>query len=156
MLLLFVIFLFVGRATGNVSFVFDHSLMWVITESMEPEIPAQSYILIKRATPSAIIPGDVIVFRSSDPLLKGALNTHRVMEVLDDGKSFVTKGDNNLIADKHTALAENVIGVYQDKLPILSAIIRFVMSPLGMVVFGLIIGITVLLTYLPAIIKKQK
>lgn len=142
-----------GRMANKITFIFDRAIVWILSESMEEQIPAQSYILVEKIDAADVKAGDVIVFYSDDPLLKGALNTHKVIEIIGDNEEFVTKGDNNLIQDKHTAKAEKVQGVYKTNLPFLTAIMRFIMSPMG---FAVIIGILALIVVLPFFIPKKR
>ena len=60
-------FVMISNARGEVPFLGKYSVMWVLTESMEPEIPARSNILIEKADPSTLEVGDIIVFISDDP-----------------------------------------------------------------------------------------
>ena len=137
------VFVLISGVKGGVAFVGKYAVIWVKTGSMEPVIPARSYILIAKQDVSTIQVGDVIVFRSDDPELDGAYNTHRVAAIIGDRAEFVTCGDNNLIADRYTAKPDNVIGVYQKTLPTLSALGRFLTSPIGMLAAcALVLGLT--------------
>ena len=60
--------------SGKTVFIFGRSAMWVKTQSMEPTIPEKSYILVREATAEDVEEGDVIVFKSDDPELRGAMN----------------------------------------------------------------------------------
>ena len=127
-----------------------------MTPSMEPTIPERSYILVEKADPDSIIVGDVIMFRSEDPALNGANNTHRVVEISEDKKSFTTKGDANTVADSEPAKAENVIGVYVKNLPVLSAVGRFLFSGIGMIITMTLIFVIIMIIYLPDIIRATR
>ena len=56
--------------------------------------------------------GDVISFYSTDPALEGAVNTHRVVSISQDGDSYIytTKGDANNAADLYDAQSRYLIG----------------------------------------------
>ena len=133
----------ISKMTNKVFFIGNRAIVWVMTDSMEDEIPARSYIRIRKADPSEIKVGDVITFYSDDVALRGNLNTHRVVEITDGGKSFVTKGDNNLGNDKLPARAESVVGVYEKGLPVMTVMGRVFQSKIG---FAVIIILAVLLT----------
>ena len=98
------------KASQHTVFIFGRTTVWVMTPSMEPQIPAQSYILVKRVSAEEVNVGDVIIFRSDDPSLDGSFNTHRVIEIIGDHEEFVTKGDANLIKDGYTAKADKIEG----------------------------------------------
>lgn len=142
--------------SGKTFFVFGRAVMWVKTDSMEPAIPARSYITVKQATGEDVKVGDVIIFHSSDPTLQGQLNTHRVVEIKSGGAEFVTKGDNNPGVDKDTAKARNVIGIYSSNLPVLSVFGRFLSTPIGITVMFLLILAITLAIFLPDILAYQK
>ena len=126
--LIFAIVLIVRNARGQVTFLFGRSMLRVTTASMEPGIEAGSYILVKRVKTEEIAVGDVITFRSDDPVIKGQLNTHRVVEILDGGASFRTKGDNNPKEDLYPVPADHVVARYVRNLAGVTAIGRAVFA----------------------------
>ena len=147
--------LFISKFTGKVFFVGDRTAVWILTDSMDDAIPPQTYILIEKADPTEIKKDDIITFYSDDPVLGGSLNTHRVVEVIDGGKEFVTKGDHNIAQDEYTAKGDKIVGVYVDDIPFLTAIGRFFAKPYGL---GITIGLIILLSigvYLPELLKKK-
>ena len=92
---------------------FGYSFLTVHTQSMEPAIPAGSVVITRKTTADELKPRDIISFYSTDPAIEGIPNTHRIIAVNkdDNGKTcFVTKGDNNVIADKYAVYPEKVIG----------------------------------------------
>lgn len=150
-ILIFVFILF-SNLRGEMLFIGDRAPVWVRTDSMEPTIPAQSYVVIRKADSSEVAVGDVILFASDDPRLEGANNLHRVVEIVGDHEEFVTKGDNpqtNPLADKQTAKAEKVIGIYERTLPVLSALVRFLTTPIGIAVTLFVLFALNLLSSLP-------
>ena len=147
--------LFISKFTGKVFFVGNRTAVWILTDSMDDTIPPQTYILIEKADPADVKKDDIITFYSDDPVLGGSLNTHRVLEVIDGGKEFVTKGDHNLAEDKYTAKGDKLVGVYVDDIPLLTALGRFFAKPYGL---GVTIGLIILLSvgvYLPELLKKK-
>lgn len=147
--------LFISKFTGKVFFVGNRTAVWILTDSMDDAIPPQTYILIEKADPADVKENDIITFYSDDPVLGGSLNTHRVLEVIDGGKEFVTKGDHNLAEDKYTAKGDKLVGVYVDDIPFLTALGRFFAKPYGL---GVTIGLIILLSvgvYLPELLKKK-
>ena len=142
-MLMLVIGMVVSKVTNKVFFIGNRTAVWVMTDSMEAQIPARSYIQIRKADPAQIEVGDVITFYSDDATIRGNLNTHRVVEITDGGRSFVTKGDNNLGNDKLPARAEAVVGIYEKRLPVMTFFGRIFQSEIG---FMCIIILTVLVT----------
>ena len=102
-----------AKAKGEVPYFFGYSVMNIISGSMEDDIPAGTYILIKKTDPSKIEKGDIICFYSDDPDIKGYPNTHAVYEdpiYGENGIEFVTKGTANPDKDKYTAKGDKLIG----------------------------------------------
>jgi signal peptidase I len=89
--------------------------------SMEPTIGAGDMIVITRP-PAHIETGMVLTLQ-----VDGAVVTHRVVEVTDDG-SFVTQGDANDVRDDFSANDVRIVGVYRFSLPVLGGIIDFLAS----------------------------
>ena len=130
--------LFAAKLQNRPVFVFGRAAVWIMTESMEPTIPAGSYILIERVTAGEVEAGDVIMFYSDDPALNGALNTHRVQAVLGDHEKFTTKGDHNPGPDTVPAAGDKVVGRYLRNMPLLTLVGRLFRSVWGLVIlFGL-------------------
>ena len=142
--LLLVIGMFISKISNRVFFVGDKATVWVMTDSMETQIPEQSYVLIQKVDPADIKENNIITFYSDDPSLKGNLNTHRVLEVSEDGKTFVTKGDKNIGPDQYPARADAVVGIYVKNLDTLSFFGRIIQSPIGLL---LILILTAVLTF---------
>ena len=104
----------------------------VISGSMEPELPVGSMIVVKRVEPEEVKVGDIITFFSTDPTLRGGVNTHRVVDIDDSGMDilFMTKGDANQFMDEYGAVGSNLIGVviYDSKL--IGTAVRLASNPL--------------------------
>ena len=146
-----VVFVLVSHAKGETPFIGSYSVMWILTPSMEPEIEQRSYILVEKADPAGVKAGDVICFYSDDPDIAGWMNTHRVLEVLDNGQSFRTKGDGNPVEDKVPARAEAVVAKYVRVLPVLSMIGRMLDTPIGIFGACFLVIVLLVLCYLPDI-----
>lgn len=104
---------------GKVPKFFGYGYLRVISTSMKPKINQGDMIIIKEIDVNKIKTGDVITFYSRDPYLKGFLNTHRVMKIIENGhngqREFVTKGDANSAEDYYTAYSSKVVGKYCGK-----------------------------------------
>ena len=108
----FVLLSVVLTPAGQVPQVLGYSVFRVMTGSMEPEIREDSLLVVKKTPPEDIAPGDVISFFSPDPMLEGAVNTHRVVRVeKENGRTqFITKGDANVIEDTYPTDASALVG----------------------------------------------
>ena len=129
---IFVLLTVVMTPAGQVPEVMGFSILQVLTGSMEPAIPEGSMLLIRQTEPETLQAGDIISFFSPDPLLDGALNTHRIQEVLDDGDTleFITKGDANFLEDQQPVSARQVVGKVIFISPILGKFVRLISNPL--------------------------
>ena len=139
-----VLFAVVTTPKGQPPQIFGFSGFRVLTGSMEPTIPTDSFVLVHRVDASKIRVDDVISFFSKDEALRGAVNTHRVVGISGtDGQIvFETKGDANMIADKVPVQASDLIGKVVLVSFGLGKLIRLISNPL---VFAAVIAIPLLI-----------
>lgn len=97
---------------GEVPSLGNYSFMRTLTGSMEPAIPVHSFIVTEAVDPENLQVGDIITFRSTESKLEGALNTHRITSVYEEGGQlmFHTKGDANAVEDSEPVSSINVVG----------------------------------------------
>lgn len=146
-----VVFLF-SKLSGSPLFFFGKTTMWVMTDSMNPTIPARSYILVEKVTAEEVKEGDIIAFYSTDPLIQGSINTHRVIKA--ENGIFVTKGDNNDVSDgAYSAKAENIVGRYVRTLPAMTFVGRIILSDIGFLVVVMLFLAVTLICYMPDLKK---
>lgn len=137
-----------SKVTTSPIFLFNKTTMWVMTQSMDPTIPPRTYILVEKATADDVNVGDVIVFRSTDPRIKGNFNTHRI--IAKSGNTIVTKGDNNDQDDGiYSAKPEDVVGRYVRKIGFLTFLGRIVMTPIGFAILLILFIITMSFSVFP-------
>ena len=108
----FVLCTVIFTKSGEAPSVFGYTALRVTTGSMKPTYDVDTLIVVKKVDPETIKVNDVISFYSQDPVLDGAVNTHRVVEILEEeqGRVFVTKGDNNNVTDAYNVESEYLIG----------------------------------------------
>ena len=102
------------RAIGQLPYVFGRAYVRITSGSMEPSIPTDSYILVRKVSrdeANRLEVGQIIIFESTDEQIFGRLNTHRIDSINPDG-SYSTKGDFNLTADDDPVYPHQVLGVY--------------------------------------------
>lgn len=142
-----VVWLLFCSVTGRLPSLFGYGVVRIKSGSMEPKIHTGDFILIKKTAPEKIKVGDIITFRSDDPAILDKPNTHEVVEILQNGKEFVTKGKANLAKDAYTAKAKRLYGRYVTTLGTLTAFFAFLTLPY---VFwpgiGFVLGLTILFT----------
>lgn len=83
----------------------------VLSGSMAPEILEGDMAYIRQCKENAVVPGDVIAFRTKNDQLV----LHRLIEKTSEG--LVTKGDANEHEDFSTADPANVVGTLLFSLP---------------------------------------
>ena len=87
---------------------------YVVSGSMEPQIPVGSMIYVRETEAEDLEEGDIIAFYSG-----GTVVTHRVTDNDKEKKELHTKGDRNPLEDMQTVSYGNVIGKYIYHLPFL-------------------------------------
>lgn len=120
------------NVSGKAPFVGKYAVVKIITPSMEPSIPAGTYILTEKVRAESVQEGDVIMFYSKDPSIYGKINTHRVAEIVSENGelSFITRGDNNLVNDAYPVAEKDLIGRYVKNADHLTAFAVFFAKPI--------------------------
>lgn len=109
MLICAVFAVIVSRASGGEANLFGYQFKTVLSGSMEPIVQTGSVIAIKQIKDKPRFEkGDVVTYKAKDDILI----THRIVKVKGDGKSYITKGDNNNAPDPDPVLADNIVGEY--------------------------------------------
>ncbi len=112
-----------------------YSPLFVLTDSMYPEIESGDLIICKSIDPAEIKVGDIISF--FDPEGNGtSVVTHKVIEILNkDGTlSFRTQGTNNNTPDALPVPAENLVGIYQFRVGGAGSVAMFLQTTPGLLV----------------------
>ena len=107
----------------------------VLTDSMYPEIQSGDLIICHTIEAEDVADGDIIAF--FDPAGNGtSIVTHRVVDVVEeDGMlQFRTKGDANNTEDKMLVPEEDLVGVYQKRIPGVGNVAMFMQSTTGLIV----------------------
>lgn len=146
----FVLLSVVLTPAGQVPQVLGYSVFRVMTGSMEPEIPEDSMLLVKKTPPEDIQPGDVISFFSPDPALGGAVNTHRVVRI-EKGNGqllFITKGDANAMEDRWPVDGSALVGKVVFRSYFLGRAVVLLSNPLVFIGIILLPLLAILLTNL--------
>lgn len=131
-----------------------YSMFRVVTPSMEPTLPVGALLLSEEITVAEAQIGDIVVFRSKQSDMLGAIITHRVIDVLENanGEIFLeTQGDNNLYPDASYVEQKNIIGrvvFHTGDGNVFSGLISGLTSPMGFFAFivipCLIVGVVIM------------
>ena len=134
-ILLAALFAFTTLATKDSSHVANlagFTPLSVVSDSMAPTFQAGDLIIIRSCDPASLKEGDIVTFHT---IINNefALNTHRIAEIQGqaDARSYVTKGDNNDIADIHMITDGDIVGKYVARLPHFGRVVEFLSSSIG-------------------------
>lgn len=111
--------------------------MVVLSGSMsgeaEDHIEIGDLIFVGKAEPTELREGDIIAFMEGTVVV-----THRIIgiETDEEGKLlFRTKGDANNAEDLRPVSEDNLVGIYQSRIPKVGDFALFLQTPMGMVLF---------------------
>ncbi|MFZ5649991.1 MAG: signal peptidase I [Bacillota bacterium] len=135
---------FSARFSGDkMPSVAGHKVLTVLSGSMEPAIHTGDVIIIRPLAPDEQVKeGDVITFRTREKA--DMLITHRVMGIVSVNgvpKAYVTKGDANDSHDLSTVAREQVVGVYQWRVPYFGYFSDLLRKPFGIIAFVVLPGV---------------
>lgn len=135
----------VAKAGEDGREVFGYVILKVQSGSMEPTLSAGDVILCDAYEGGDISVGDVVTFTAPRGAYAGMLITHRVTEIVtEDGEEvgFRTKGDAADGTDTWTLTRDDIVGVYERKMPVVTNVSGFMGSAGGMM---LVIGLPIIL-----------
>ena len=129
---IYVLFVAINTKSGDAPQIFGYSAFRVMTGSMEPELPVDSFIVVKTVDPKELQVGDVISFYSKDEQISGMVNTHRIVEIGENesGRYFSTKGDANHVVDEQPVLESEIIGKVVWSSLLVGKLVRLASNPL--------------------------
>lgn len=98
--------------TGREASVFGLRCFYLVSGSMEPSIPVGAAVIVRKSPVNEYREGDVITFRSQEQAIYGMPNTHRIVQIIEDGGRtlYITKGDANNHVDMDPVTAEQIYG----------------------------------------------
>ena len=91
-----------------VSGIFKYKMVAIASDSMNPIYYRGDAVIYEKTKPSEVLEGEILAFEYDNILV-----THRVIKIVEDeeGRRFITKGDNNEMADAYEVRDGNVVGV---------------------------------------------
>lgn len=104
----------------------------VLSGSMEPVFYSGDLVLVHEVNQDTLREGDIVAFREGNSIV-----THRIqaINVEDEQRQYITKGDNNNTEDRITVTDEKIEGIYILKVSGLGNLAFFMQTPLGMILF---------------------
>lgn len=125
-----------GSKEGKHPSILGYSSYYILTGSMEPNINPGSLVIVKDGVDQDIKKGDVITFQGKEN--SNIIVTHRVHEVINGGKEFITKGDANNTVDPSSIESSQVIGKVMFHIPYLGKVSQFIQNNLALVIIVII------------------
>lgn len=93
-------------ATGYATF-FGYKPIYILTDSMEPVVPAGSWVVGVPACGEEIAVGDVAAYRKENGTKLQPTIIHRVVGITESG--FIFQGDNNELPDSQIVRADQIM-----------------------------------------------
>ncbi len=134
--------------------LFGYRPMTVLSGSMEPTYPVGSVVYLKETPFEDLQVGDAITFALGDT---GAVATHRIVEINEKGKTFVTKGDANPSNDTSAVSYSDVKGKVSDiAIPVLGYFLSYIRHWYFIAIMAAILIINMLLSSSDENAKKRR
>ena len=92
--------------TGYATFL-GYKPIYILTDSMEPDIPAGSWVVCVPACGEEIAVGDVAAYRKENGTKLQPIIIHRVAGITESG--FIFQGDNNELPDSQIVRADQIV-----------------------------------------------
>ncbi|MDR3238815.1 MAG: signal peptidase I [Clostridiales bacterium] len=140
-----VIAAYYGTKSRGPIVILKHSVLTVLTSSMQSVIPKGSLVLVRVVPPDSLQTGDDITF------MKDARTsiTHRIIRIFENfedsgDRGFETQGVDNHLPDSEIVYAGNVLGKVIFHIPKIGAILAFLCENLYLVfiLFGLLVTVS--------------
>lgn len=115
----------------------------IISESMVPTFEKNDVVVVKRCAPEELQVGDIIIFNHDDRTI-----SHRIIRIAKDvgNISFITKGDNNEVADVDPVKGTDVYGKVVFKIKKIGNIVSYIQNVRGLiniVIFAIIVFVLI-------------
>ena len=152
LMILFVINLLLSIEEKN--HIFGIYMFHIVSESMEPTFYKNDLAIVKSCNTEELKVGDIITFKQEDRVI-----SHRISEIVKEKgeEQFVTKGDNNEVADIEPVDAQNIYGKVVFVIPKIGKIVNYIQNVRGFInVCILIIMICILVTFRDSVINNRK
>ena len=97
----------------------------VVSGSMEPNLNIGDIVVVKKCNENEIDKNDIISYRYGESII-----THRIVEIIEteNGREYITKGDNNNVNDNINLKYEDIEGKYVGKIKYIGKMIMFLKS----------------------------
>ncbi len=127
--------------------VFGYGACFVVSGSMEPTLSVNDVIVVKETDSPQV--GDMLLYRSGNELV-----VHRVVEVINNGETVITRGDANEVNDPPVSRSE-FIGRVVWVIPKLGNVIAFFKSVYGVIALFSLCAVVYIGVYLVKQVTKK-
>lgn len=124
----------------------------VLSGSMEPEISVGAIVYVKEVEPEELKAGDILTYRMGG----STIVTHRIVEVDEENRQFITKGDANDVIDGSPVDYDQVVGKAEFHVPMIGYISIYIRTPLGIAAVCGVLFVILLLNLLPELFGKKE
>ena len=120
---------------GKDAALFGYKPYIVTSNSMQDTFQAGDLTVSKQVDPATLEPGDIVTFRSIDPVNYGQVVTHKIKSITtyEGEPAFVTYGTTTVVEDAYPVPFSQVLGQYQFRLPGMGNFFYFLKSTAGYV-----------------------
>ncbi|WP_170922919.1 signal peptidase I [Enterococcus sp. 7F3_DIV0205] len=149
-IIVFIIFSVILRFNNGISY-FGYQVRVVMSDSMSPEIPKNSLVLVKEIGEEVAV-GDVVTLEFA-----GEYVTHRVVAITENSQGVVyeTKGDTNEFSDERQRRKEEIVGKVIFSIPSLGTFFLLIGTSRGMTAFILSLLLLILLRYFFTLLREN-
>lgn len=129
LLIIMILFYQMNKHPDQPPSIFGFQGLTVLSNSMNPTFQTGDLVVVKSLAASEVQRDDIITYKATDtPYI-----THRVQDVVNEKEQpmFVTKGDNNNVADKEAVTSEHLVGKVLFHIPYVGYIANFIGSKNG-------------------------
>lgn len=143
LVLLIVAALLFARSENPDKTIFGYRIYMVLSNSMEPEMPEGSMVLVQEVSPSSLQVGDTITFHTDDDAHQ--VITHRIVQIIENYEGtgqpgFVTQGVARSAPDSEVRPAASVLGRVTLCVPLLGYVLAFFQSNLFIILLLILIA----------------
>ena len=140
-----------ANTEGRPPRIFNISVSYVPTASMEPTINSNDYVMFVGADFNSVAVNDIIVYKSNT---ENKYIIHRVIEKYED--YLITQGDNNPIPDSEKITPDMVYGRYVMTLGLMSTIFSGGISQIIIFIILVVIFVIMIIMQMVSIVIKNK
>lgn len=140
-----------ANTEGRPPRIFNISVSYVPTASMEPTINSNDYVMFVGADFNSVAVNDIIVYKSNT---ENKYIIHRVIEKYED--YLITQGDNNPIPDSEKITPDMVYGRYVMTLGLMSTIFSGGISQNIIFIILVVIFVIMIIMQMVSIVIKNK